>query len=177
LKRGLVLLAILSEVLLVSCRKSDSWTDFTSNEGNFAVRFPKSPTDSPQWEENGLVQRGVQVVVDNVVYMVDYTWTNAQLSKDPEADFNNFKNDFFEGAGTCTTISAGPPSPVLQGYVGRHYVFHCANDARLDVTHSVNLYLGRSRFYSVSVLWASSQPEPSETTKFLSSFHLLNPAR
>ena len=93
-----------------------------------------------------------------------------------EADFRIFKDIVLEAGGKCTSISEGAAFPALQGYIGGRLVFHCPNDAGIEVTHSVNLYLGRSRFYSLSILFPTSDPEPRESAKFLASFRLLNPS-
>ena len=172
-----MLLATVLQLISVSCKKGDNWTEFKSVEGNFAVRFPKPPTESPHSDEKDIVeQRSVRVVIDEtVVYDVSYGWAKVQMpSGSPsEADFRTFKDAFLE---KCTTIAEGSASPALQGYIGRRLVFHCPSDAGIEVTHSVNLYLGRSRFYSVSILFPTSDPEPQESAEFMASFRLLSPS-
>src|SRR6266513_5121101 len=197
-KLSLVLLVIVVQVILVSDRnrdalrkasmfvsdlscKKDGWTEFTSVEGSFAVRFPKPPTESPHSDGKDTVeQRNVRVVInENVVYDVGYGWANVQMppaGSPNEADFRIFKDIVLEAGGKCTSISEGAAFPALQGYIGGRLVFLCPNAAGIEVTHSVNLYLGRSRFYSLSILFPTSDPEPRESAKFLASFRLLNPS-
>src|SRR5258708_30545911 len=168
------MLATVLQLISVSCKKGDTWTEFKSVEGNFAVRFPKPPTELPTSDEKDTVVRNVRVVIDeSVVYDVNYGWAKVHMpSGSPnEADFRGFKDAFLEN---CTTISEGSAAPALPGYIARRLVFHCPNDAGIEVTHSVNLYVGSSRFYAVSILFATSAPEPQESAKFLASFRLLN---
>ena len=101
-KLSLVLLVIVVQVILVSDRnrdalrkasmfvsdlscKKDGWTEFTSVEGNFAVRFPKPPTESPHSDGKDTVeQRNVRVVInENVVYDVGYGWANERVEISP----------------------------------------------------------------------------------------------
>ena len=184
------ILVFLFTALLISCKQPSqpavtassnsnrSWTDFRSQEGNFAAQFPQPPEDKLLDEEKDVVttRSAKAAISEGVIYDVIY----ASFAKEQpinEADFETFKKAIYKGLGKCTTGAQGPASPVLEGYRGRQYKTHCTTDDGTELTEVINIYLGKRHAYSMTVLWRSDDPEPQDEKTFLASIRLLDPAK
>ena len=178
------ILAVFSVALLISCKRprqpesSNSWTDFRSQEGNFAAQFPQAPEDKLLDEEKDAVTtRSAKAAVgEDVVYDAIYSsFAKEQLVN--EADFETVKNANYKGLGKCMTFAQGLAWPVLEGYGGRQYKAHCTTDDGTELTEVMNIYLGKRHAYSMTVMWRSDDPEPQDEKRFLASIRLLDPAK
>ena len=173
------ILAIFFVALLISCKRpSTSWTEFKSQEGNFAAQFPQPPEDKLLDEEKDVATtRSAKVIGEDVIYDMIYgSFAEDQPIK--ETDFETFKNSIYKGLGKCMTVAQGLASPVLEGYRGRQYKAHCTTDDGTEVTEVMNIYLGKRHVYSMTVMWRSDGPEPTRDEKrFLASIRLLDPAK
>ena len=179
MKRNSILVIVLV-ALLISCKQPrpesrSSWTDFSSQEGNFAAQFPQPPEDKLLDEEKDVVTtRSTKVAVNDVVYDAIYS-SFAEEQPVNEADFEAVKNANYKGLGKCMTVAHGLAWPALEGYRGRQYKAHCTSDAGTELTEVMNIYLGKRHAYSMTVTWRSDDPEPVQDEKrFLASIRLLD---
>ena len=155
-----------------------NWTDFRSQEGNFAAEFPQPPEDKLLDEEKDVAttRRARAAISEGVIYDVIYC-SFAKEQPINEADFETVKNAIYKGLGRCTTGEQGPVSPVLEGYRGRQYKTHCTTDDGTELTEVMNIYLGKRHAYSMTVTWRSDDPEPQDKKKFLASIRVLDAAK
>jgi hypothetical protein len=182
MKRNYILVVYLV-ALLTSCKRprqsesSNSWTDFRSQEGNFAAQFPQPPEGKLLDEEKDVATtRGAKAISEDVIYDTIYgSFTEEQPIN--EADFETFKNANYKGLGKCMTFAQGLAWPVLEGYRGRQYKTHCTTDDGTELTEVMNIYLGKRHAYSMTVMWRSDDPEPQDEKRFLASIRLLDPAK
>ena len=183
MKRNYILVVYLV-ALLTSCKRprqsesSNSWTDFRSQEGNFAAQFPQPPEDKLLDEEKDVATtRGAKAISEDVIYDTIYSsFTEEQPIN--EADFETFKNANYKGMGKCMTLAQGLAWPVLEGYRGRQYKAHCTTEDGTELIEVMNIYLGKRHAYSMTVTWRSDDPEPvQDERKFLLSIRLLDPAK
>jgi hypothetical protein len=183
MKRNYIL-AVYLVALLTSCKRprqsesSNSWTDFRSQEGNFAAQFPQPPEDKLLDEEKDVATtRGAKAISEDVIYDTIYgSFTEEQPIN--EADFETFKNANYKGLGKCMTLAQGLAWPMLEGYRGRQYKAHCTTEDGTELIEVMNIYLGKRHAYSMTVTWRSDDPEPvQDERKFLASIRLLDPAK
>ena len=89
MKRNYIL-AVYLVALLISCKRprqsesSNSWTDFRSQEGNFAAQFPQPPEDKLLDEEKDVVTtRSAKAVGEDVIYDTIYgSFTDSKATVD-----------------------------------------------------------------------------------------------
>jgi hypothetical protein len=105
------ILAVCFVALLISCKRpsqpesSNSWTDFKSQEGNFALQFPQPPEDKVLSEEKDVATtRSAKAAVgEDVIYDATYG-SFAKEQPINEADFETVKNANDKGLGKCMAV-------------------------------------------------------------------------
>jgi hypothetical protein len=153
--------------------QSINWREYKNPAGNFSVQMPAEPKDT----KNGASDEAshtVQAVVAGVGYTVVYS----KLSVDEAVDDAHFK-EYKEGtldAAKCTVANEAPATPVIPGFIGRHYRLDCAAGPQ-KLNFVGNMYVGKHYSYTVMAMFAASPVDSPNVKKFVESFALIDPAK
>jgi hypothetical protein len=145
------------------------WKLYKNVAGNFSVLFPSDPSDRIITNNNKAEAHQISVEDQDIFYAVFYGIWQKEKRVD-EAGYALLKK-YLMNRSNCEVGKEGPPSIVLNGYIGHSYHMIC-NESVHTIKSFENLYWGRRYFYIVMVFYPNGSAEPPTAKRFLESFFL-----
>jgi len=169
MKRRPLFFALLLLLVAVPALAADSWQEFRSFEGGFAVQLPGPPkvtADPP--DANGVSSHSFLVDRDKTAYMVGYDqYPAGKLAVlDPVRVLDVSRDDLIKGREV--TLTEDRPLK-LEGHPGRELVFV----AKDGFTQMVRLYVVGDRLYQTLSGGPKGHEKTPEAKRFHDSFHLI----
>jgi hypothetical protein len=156
-------------VWLAPASAQDRWREFRAEADGFVVSFPQEPTvtsrrikDSKATQSMFLIEQGERTYLVSVV-----TLEKGNGPKNPDQKyFQNLMKNYTEGS--KTTLRTSKPATIA-GKPGIEGISDAGNSA-----HQVQVMATGDRVYMVIYVGPKGQENSSDSTRFRSSFKLLN---
>ena len=167
------------EVVEVSAAPAEAWQAFTSEAGNFTVRFPQEPVEQTQ-NAAGAEMHSFIVDLGASAYMVMYNEFPAELVNNDllAGMLEQFFGEARDGMlASIDGVLTAEEDFTFEGYPGRRIEFDVA-DGRLPGggLGVILFYFIGNRLYQVGGLTGKGQDSAEDIETFLASFNLLDPA-
>ena len=153
-------------IAIFGCQMSTPLTEFVSEEGNFSVMMPGTPTEESESTAEGIDIHMFSAESGSTAYVVGYSDFPQEIIDvtDPEM-LLGFAQDGAVGSGAL--ISEAPIT--LNGYPGKDLKFEEASEGLIIYAR---IYLVDNRLYQV-IATTEDSDMPTEISEFLDSFKLL----